>query len=300
MDVHEGQSRIYCGRAFSDADLDDVRQLIAANPGANRAQLSRMVCDDLAWFRPDGRRKEMSCRVAMLRMQRDGQLTLPAPLKTNCNGRISPTSTSLSEPRDLISDPAGRLGGLLIRVVETKADSRFWNELIERYHYLGYKPLAGAQIRYLVSSGSNLLAVLGFGAAAWALAVRDEWIGWDRDDRLRNLNLVVNNSRFLILPWVRSRNLASKVLARSVRRLPQDWKSLYGFRPVLLETFVEFSRFSGTSYRAANWIHVGRTRGRGKLDRENRHALPVKDVFLYPLDRQFRRILRSTQDLARD
>lgn len=299
MDGDEAPRRTYCGRAFSDGDLDDIRELIEANPDGNRAQLSRLVCDRLAWFRPDGRRKEMSCRVAMLRMERDGLLVLPPPLKGNGNGRIRPPLTSVSEPKEVISESVGLLDPLSIRIVETRADSRLWNELIERHHYLGYKPLAGAQARYLVSSGSNLLAVLGFSAAAWSLAARDAWIGWNRYERMRNLCLVVNNSRFLILPWVKSRNLASRVLAKSARRLRQDWMSLYGIRPVLLETFVECGRFSGTCYRAANWIHIGRTRGRGKLDRENRYALPLKDVLVYPLDRQFRRILRSPEDHGR-
>jgi hypothetical protein len=168
-----------------------------------------------------------------------------------------------------------------------------WNELIERHHYLRYKPLPGAQLRYLVFSGSHLLAALGFGASAWKVAPRDRWIGWSAEERRHNLHLVVNNARYLILPWIRSPNLASRILAGVARQLPRDWESRYHYSPVLLETFVERERFQGTCYRAANWMHVGHTQGRGKLDRQGQRLLPVKEIFLYPLRRDFRRRLCS-------
>jgi hypothetical protein len=168
-----------------------------------------------------------------------------------------------------------------------------WNELIERHHYLRYKPLPGAQLRYLVFSDSHLLAALGFGASAWKVAPRDRWIGWSAEERSHNLHLVVNNARYLILPWIRSPNLASRILAGVARQLPGDWESRYHYQPVLLETFVERERFQGTCYRAANWIHVGHTQGRGKLDRWTQRLLPVKEIFLYPLRRDFRRRLCS-------
>jgi hypothetical protein len=183
---------------------------------------------------------------------------------------------------------------LLLRPVRTKKESSLWNELIERYHYLGYKPLPGAQIRYLVFTGSHLLSVLGFGAAAWKIAPRDNFIGWTAEQRVHNLHLIVNNARFLILPWVTVRNLASKILAAAVKRLPKDWEDQYGYQPLLFETFVDKDRFRGTCYRAANWIQVGETQGRGKLDRNNRRSLPVKNIFLYPLQKRFRDKLCSS------
>ncbi len=166
--------------------------------------------------------------------------------------------------------------------------------MIERYHYLGYTPLSGAQIRYLVLGNSRLLAALGFGAAAWAVAPRDQFIGWSREQRKERLNLLVNNARFLILPWIDVHNLASYILAHIAKRLPQDWQALYGYRPLLLETFVQKDRFHGTCYRAANWIYVGETKGRGKLDRNHRHSLAIKDIYLYPLDKRFRKKLCSS------
>lgn len=238
--------------------------------------------------------KEMSCRVAMLRMQRDGVITLPAPRRPHGNRRKRFAISFRSDPEFPIEAPVNGLGALELRCVRTAADSSLWNELIERYHYLRYTPLPGAQLRYLATAQGRLLAALGLGAAAWKVAPRDRFIGWTHDQRQRRLHLVVNNARFLIPPWVRSKNLASTLLALAAKRLPQDWQARYGYRPVLLETFVDRQRFRGTCYRAANWIHVGQTQGRGKLDRHTRRALPVKDIFLYPLAKDFREILCST------
>jgi len=285
----------YCGREFTAEELERIRRLIAEDPSRNRAALSRVVCDELGWLRVDGQRKAMSCRVAMLRMERDGLLRLPAPERGNGNGRNRPRLTAASDPRPPVTCAVDRLGELSLRAVAEPGESRLWNELIERYHYLGYKPLPGAQLRYLVFAGGELLALLGFGAAAWKVAPRDRFIGWSVEQRLHNLERVVNNARFLILPWVRSRHLASRLLAMTARRLPREWQQRYGYRPVLLETFVDRTRFEGTCYRAANWIQVGQTRGRGKLDRQHRQGLPIKDVWLYPLHRRFRSVLCSSR-----
>jgi hypothetical protein len=283
----------YCGRTFTPEEIEMIRRLIASDPRLTRADLSRIVCDELGWLRPGGRRKDMSCRVAMLRMHRDGLIPLPPPRKGNGNGRSRPRLTAASDPRKPLALPDKGLGKVDLRPVETPKESSLWNELIERYHYLGYKPLPGAQIRYLVWHDSDFLAALGFGAAAWKVAPRDRFIGWTPAERERNLHLIVNNARFLILPWIRRRNLASRILSLVIKRLPRDWQARYGYQPVLLETFVERDRFRGTCYRAANWIHVGATQGRGKLDRKRLRLLPVKEIFLYPLQKRFRQVLRS-------
>ncbi len=160
-----------------------------------------------------------------------------------------------------------------------------------RYHYLGHKPLPGAQLRYFVTVEEQIIAALGFGAAAWQTAPRDQFIGWSHKQRERNLPLIINNARFLILPWVRSKNLASKILSMVARRLPDDWESQYKIRPVLLETFVDSERFIGTCYKASNWVYVGKTKGRGKLGRAGIQSVPIKDIWLHPLSRHFRRQL---------
>lgn len=295
MNAHlHAPSYRYCGRDFTAFEINWIRDLIASKPECNRLELSKIVCNQFQWLRPDGRLKDMSCRVAMLRMHRDGLISLPPAQKKNGNGNNRPKLTSASNPQQPISLPARDLGALLLQPVSTPKDSSLWNELIERYHYLGHKPLPGAQIRYLVFSASgNLLAALGFSAAAWKVAPRDRFIGWSHQQRTDNLHLIVNNARFLILPWVTSKNLASRILSCVIKQLPNHWQSRYNYKPLLLETFVQKNRFKGTCYRAANWIYLGQTQGRGKLDRYNKSPLPIKDIFIYPLHKSFQTILCS-------
>ncbi|MFQ5463771.1 MAG: DUF4338 domain-containing protein [Phycisphaerae bacterium] len=282
----------YCGRDFSAAELASIRRLIAAHPAATRARLSRLVCERLDWRRPDGRLKDMSCRVAMLRMHGDGWLRLPPPRNANNNGKPYRRRTSQGEPASMIEAPSPKkLENLHLQLVTERHDSHLHNELIERYHYLGYQPLPGAQLRYFVRSEQRILALLGFGAGAWKTQPRDHFIGWTARQREARLHLLVNNARFLILPWVRCHNLASRILGMAARRLAQDWQARYGYRPVLLETFVELPRFRGTCYRAANWTFLGETRGRGKLDVHNQALLPKKAIWVYPLVKNFRQFL---------
>jgi hypothetical protein len=276
----------YCGRNFSEEDLVLIRTLITEDPKRTRTDLSRLACRAMHWLKPDGGLKQMSCRVAMLRMQEDGLIQLPPPRcpRPQANIRIGAETA----PTDQIDLPVHALPDLQLRLVGTQTDSRLWNQYIHRYHYLGFKTLPGAQLRYWVTAGDRLVALLGFGAAAWQCAPRDQFIGWTHQQRQKNLHLVVNNARFLILPWIRSDNLASKVLGLASRQLPQDWQHRYGFRPLLLETFVEKDRFTGTCYRAANWHHVGQTKGRGKLGPSGKQSVPIKDVWLYPLGKIFK------------
>jgi hypothetical protein len=281
----------YCGREFTAAELELIRHIIRDNPAALRFHLSRLVCQALDWYKPDGKLKEMSCRVAMLRMQKDGLIQLPPASHQKSRPRTVLCLTSQTDPGFPVTDAVQMLPGLHLEQVSTRPDSRLWNEYIHRYHYLGFFPLPGAQLRYFACSGNTILALLGFGAAAWKTAPRDNFIGWSDAQRQKNLHLVVNNARFLILPWVKSPNLASKLLAMAALRLPLDWHQRYGYQPLLLETFVESSRFYGTCYKAANWIRVGQTQGRGKLDVKHQANLPIKDVYLYPLSKNFKSAL---------
>ena len=277
----------FCGRDFSPAELDRIRALLAhTDPPLSRTKLSQAVCEALDWRKPDGGLKEMSARVALLRMQRDGWLTLPPPLTTK--PRLRPLAPSpRTDPPPLWPLPAALAQARPLRLSLLRPSdprSRLWNEFVERYHYLGYKPLPGAQLRYFVHAADGLLlALLGCGAAAWKTAPRDRFVGWDPATRQRNLPLVVNHARYLILPWIRLPSLASHLLACLQRQLPDDWQQRYGMRPVLLETFCETPRFQGTCYRAANWIHLGQTQGRGKLDTRHEYNQPVKNVFVKPL-----------------
>ena len=282
----------YCGRGFSSAEIHCILQIIEAHPTATRARLSRLVCEQLDWRRDDGRLKDMSCRVAMLRMQDDRLLQLPPPRNGNNNGKPYLRRTLWAEPAaPLEAASPKQLGELHLEVVTGRHDSHLHNEFIDRYHYLGYQPLPGAQLRYFVRANQRIVALLCFGAAAWKTQPRDIFIGWTPQQRQQRLHLVTNNARFLILPWVRCQNLASAILGMAARRLPQDWNLHYGYSPVLLETFVELTRFRGTCYRAANWSLLGKTKGRGKLDVYNQALLPKKAIWVYPLVKNFRRVL---------
>ncbi|MFQ5592243.1 MAG: DUF4338 domain-containing protein [Phycisphaerae bacterium] len=282
----------YCGREFQVAEVEAIRRIITDHPNAGRTALSRMVCEELEWRRPNGGLKDMSCRVAMLRMQDDGLIRLPASQRRNVGSNPRrPRRTPQGEPEPLCQVPAGALTDLHLEVVTGTKMSPLWSEYMDRYHYLGYRAMAGAQLRYFARAQGRIVGLLGFGASAWRLGDRDWFIGWTDEQRESRLQLVVNNARFLILPWIRSRNLASKLLGMATRRLARDWDVRYAYRPVLVETFVEATRFRATRYKAANWIWVGETWGRGKLDVHNRAALPVKSVWVYPLDKNFRRIL---------
>lgn len=281
----------YCGRNFSSTELDQIRSLIKHNPGFNRSRLSREVCEMFHWLKPDGKLKDMSCRVAMLRMHEDGLICLPPPTRIKHPIRkVEPTAAT--DLQDSVLCSVELLPELHFKVV-TKKSSALWNEYIERYHYLGYTPLPGAQLRYFIYAGEQLVALTGFGAAAWQTAPRDNFIGWNHDQRKKNLNLIVNNARFLILPWIKSKNLASKILSLTARQLPDDWEGRYTIRPLLLETFVEKERFAGTCYRAANWKLLGQTQGRGKLGPAGKISVPIKDVWVYPLNKNFRHILKA-------
>lgn len=280
----------YCGREFSNAEIERI-QFLASEPKMTRQALSQQVCQEFQWYKLGGGLKDMSCRVALLRMQRDNLVQLPVPTKRGGNRKCVIVKTPQTEPQTVLLTPANELQNVRLELVSTKQDSKLWNEYIDRYHYLGHKTLPGAQLRYFARSDEGLLALFGFGAAAWKTAPRDNFIGWTEAMRKERLHLIVNNARFLILPWIQSKHLASKLLGLVARRISNDWHNRYGYRPSLLETFVEKDRFKGTCYRAANWINLGDTKGRGKLDRTMAYALPVKSIWIFPLSQNFRQAL---------
>lgn len=281
----------YCGRQFDATDIDKIRVLIATEQRLSRYKLSIRICDELNWRRPDGKPKDMSCRVALLRMQDDGVLSLPpARCKKPITCGVHPdVERAVSEPPIVPKIDLDRLNiELVVREKKENFNSRLWNAYIQNYHYLGHQLMPGAQLRYLIRAEGQVVALLGFGASAWKVKPRDEYIGWNVEQRLRNLHLVINNARFLILPWIHRPNLASKILALISRRIGDDWQARYAYRPVMLETFTEDVRFCGTCYKAANWHCLGKTQGRGKLDVKHRNVQPIKSVWAYPLVLNFR------------
>lgn len=279
----------FCGRTFTAQEVDLMRVVAHDYAGLGVTEIARTLCELLEWQRPNGGLKNHECRQLLERLDAEGRLQLPALRKLGGRG---PRRVDLSQTHcapEPIECPVSECERLELVLVVGPAESRLWREHVERYHYLGCRVPFGANLRYWVRNRRRELACLLWTSPAWKMKPRDVWIGWSDEQRRRHLQLIVNNGRFLILPWVRVKGLASKILALSARQLPQDWHSHYGHRPLLLETLVDADRFRGTCYRAANWIYVGQTTGRGRMDREHKaDGQAIKDIYLYPLVRNSR------------
>jgi len=280
------------GREFSPAEIGRIQQTIDREPALSRRGLSRQICGWLNWRSLAGKLKEMSCRVALVKLERHGHIRLPPAAAFA--GQKPARSERVDAADGAPAEVAGRLATVQpVEVIPVggpgSATGRVWTELMTRHHPLGAGPLCGAQIRYLIRSATQgWLGGLAFSAAAWRVEARDRWIGWTPAARRQHLHEVVANSRLLIGPHVRVPHLASHVLGQALRRLPADWQARYGYRPLLVETYVEEARYAGTCYRAANWMAVGTTTGRGRQDRTHQRRAPVKRVFVYPLEAQAR------------
>ena len=289
------ESLSFCGRAFRANELELMRQIALEFSTLGVTEIARTICELLDWKRLNGRLKNHECRQLLERLAAEGFLKLPDLQQRGGRGPRQVDLRGTSTPHfeaGLVECAARECEPMELALVEGKAESRRWRELVERYHYLGCAVPFGANLRYWVRNRERELACLLWTSPAWKMQARDDWIGWSDTQRRRNLQSIVNNGRFLILPWVRVKGLASKILALSARHMPRDWATTYGFHPLLLETLVEVSRFRGTCYRAANWIHVGQTAGRGRTDREHKaHGRAVKDIYLYPLVRNARQRL---------
>lgn len=284
---------LICGQEFNEETIARISATVAVEPRISRRELSRRVCSWLAWTSANGKPKDMSCRVALLKLNTMGYISLPETDGAQRIARRIPVDCkSVPERRGDTSCALDEMGEIELVPVEIgdKTASRTWNALMDRYHYLGSGPLCGAQMRYVVrSSVHGWIGGLAFSSAAWRLAPRDHWIGWSDQARKTNLSMVICNSRFLLVPKVP--NLASRILARVVRQIRDDWNARYAVEPVLIETYVDQERFQGTCYQAANWIRVGSTRGRGRNDRFHTATAPIKDIYVLPLTRYARHIL---------
>jgi hypothetical protein len=282
---------IICGQEFTPEIISRINQAILSEPALSRTKLSSLVCEWFDWRSANGSLKEMSCRVALLKLHEAKFIKLPeSPHRIASGGtnnrieleEIAPVKCSLLD-----------FGAVeIVKVVGGTKLSRIWNMLMTRYHYLGSGPLCGAQIRYLIKSVRHgWVGGFAFNSASWSLQARDQWIGWDKKSRLKNLDKVVCNSRFLIIPQVKVPHLASHTLSLCLKRLVSDWYEQYNIRLALAETFVEQDRFKGTCYRASNWQNIGMTKGRGRQDQAHNAAEPIKDIYVYTLQTNAREIL---------
>jgi hypothetical protein len=282
----------YRGRIVSDADAAFLRDLIERHPTASRCALSRLACQAWNWVQPNGALRQMVCRGLMLKLHRAGHIVLPAQRQVPPNPlaqRRKPEPLTLeAEPiRCTLKD----LLPLSFRQVRRTDQERVFNGLIQAHHYLGYTQPVGEHLKYMVYSRDRLLACLAWSSAPRHLSVRDRFIGWSKEQRQKNLHLLAYNPRFLILPWVNVPHLASHILGRMARMLPADWQRIYGHEVVYLETFVDAARYKGTCYRAANWMVLGLTSGRGNNDLTHKANRPIKQILGYPLCRDFRQRL---------
>jgi hypothetical protein len=285
----------YRGRAVSQADLAFMRALIREHPDVSRRELSRKVCQAWNWVQSNGTPRDMVCRGLMLALERAGHITMPSVKKAQANplvvrGRPRRPETESSPIGGSLKD----LGPLEFRLVRRTPEEPVFNGLIEHHHYLGYTQPVGEHVKYMVYAQERPIACLAWSSAPRHLGPRDRFIGWGPEARRRNIGLIAYNTRYLILPWVRVPHLASHILGRMARMVPRDWERIYGHPIYYLETFTDPERSRGTCYRAANWIELGWTTGRGKASNSHRPNRSLKQVWGYPLEKQFRRFLGGT------
>jgi hypothetical protein len=290
------------GRRIGPGEVRQVQQLLAEHPDWSRWRLSRQLAACWNWRNGVGQLKDMAARTLLLKLEQRGWIELPPRRMVPANrmGHKRLPTPGLAAPQPPVREPLKRLLPLLIsecsRGDNIPGQRALFDALLHQHHYLSHRSSVGENLQYLVADtqGRPLACVL-FGAAAWQCASRDYYLGWDSSARAQNLPLIANNTRFLILPWVHVKSLASHVLGRVAGRLSEDWQAKYGHPIYLLETFVQRERFTGTAYQAANWVRVGQTKGRTRQDRPDGtwHQAAIKDVYLYPLHRRFRQYLQG-------
>ena len=288
----------YRRRAVSEAQRVFIEELIAAHPQSSRWELSRQVCRAWNWVQPNGVLCDMVCRGLMLGMHRAGLITLPPVKRRMPDPLIRRQPPALVEvDREVVRGRLAELQPLQIVQVRRTAQERLFNSLVQQHHYLGYTQPVGEHLKYLVMAHGRPIACLSWCSAARRLGIRDRYIGWSPQARLQNISMVAYNTRFLILPWVTIEHLASHVLGRVMRQLSADWQGMYGHPLYYLETFVDVERFRGTCYRAANWISLGRTEGRGVDAPTRAPTTSIKEVFGFALARDFRERLRHIAEV---
>jgi hypothetical protein len=300
------EASIIQGRRIGASELDQVRNLLASHPDWSRRRLSQELATLWNWRNGAGQLKDMAARTLMLKLEQRGWIGLPLrrviPGNRMRHKRLP--EPSLAAPQAPVSEPLNRLLPLVLsecsHADKASGQRALFDALLYQHHYLSHRSSVGENLQYLVRDAQGRpLACLLFGAAAWQCASRDRYIGWESLARAQGLQLIANNTRFLLLPWVRVKSLASHVLGRIARRLSDDWQAKYGHPVYLLETFVQGDRFRGTAYQAANWVRVGQTKGRTRQDRPDGtwHQAAIKDVYLYPLHRRFRQYLQGQTTL---
>ncbi|HIH96023.1 MAG TPA: DUF4338 domain-containing protein [Thermoplasmata archaeon] len=283
------------GREITSQQFEEIKETVGLFPSLSRQELAATICENLEWLTASGSYKIDACLKLLEKLEKEGIIQLPEKREEYIRERFSKPVplTSRTEPQPSIVCKLRELGIARVEVVRDKEKAETWKEYVSRYHYLSYKPPFGYYLRYFIESERGLLGCLLFAGAAKALTVRDKWIGWTENQRLRNLAWVINNTRFLIFPWVRVKNLASHVLGQVVRRIKEDWLDCWGYGPVLLETFVDPQHYEGSCYKGANWERLGMTTGDGLVRKGKRYTTTPKMILVKPLVKDFRFLLCS-------
>lgn len=287
---------VHNGRVITVEELTDIRETVATCRGLSRSELALTISEHLEWRTASGSLKLDACLKLLERLELQGLVKLPAKRESlGRNVRKPPVLTERTASDAPLEGIIGELGPVQVVLVTEQDDVVLWNEYVSRYHYLGYQQPFGCTLRYFITSERGLLGCLLFSGAAKALRARDQWFGWTTEQRRRNLGYVVNNSRFLVFPWVRVKNLASHALGQVVRRLGDDWQQRWGYRPVVVETFVDQEYYAGTCYRAANWLYLGQTTGTGLTRKGKNYTSRPKQILVLPLETDFRSVLCSLE-----
>jgi hypothetical protein len=283
--------REFSGRTFNAGDINTIKWVLETYPKLSRSEMAGTVCEILNWTTPAGNAKLPQCKAFLGMLEEEGLIKLP-PIDTarqsKCRVRRVKFDFDTSEIR-------GELRGyepIKVIIAKPGEELKRWRAYVNQYHMLKDKQVFGSRLQYFVKSGDKELGCMQFSASAWALENRDKWIGWTKEDKKVRLHLILNNSRFLILPWVHINNLASKALSIIAKQIQSDWLQEYCYAPVLLETFVDTAHFKGISYKAANWVYLGETKGSGRTGKK-KNRLSKKMIFMLPLQRDFRDYLRG-------
>jgi len=286
---------VNCGRVITAEELAAIQETVAMCSGLSRSELALTIGEHLAWYSASGSLKLDACKKLLEKLETQGLLTLPVKQSSSGSPRKPIPLTERTATGEPLEGILADLGAVQVVPVTEVAEVGLWNEYVQRHHYLGYQQPFGCSLRYFITSERGRLGCLLFSGAAKALRERDQWLGWTPNERRRNIGLVVNNSRFLVFPWVRVKNLASHVLGQAVRRLGDDWQQRWGYRPVVVETFVDPEYYAGTCYRAANWLYLGQTTGTGLARKGKSYTSSPKQILVLPLSADFREVLRSSE-----
>lgn len=284
--------RVFSGRTIGPEDIELIKWALKAYPKLSRSELAGTICELIGWTTPSGEAKWRQCLDFLETLESERVIQLPL-----AKGRKRRNSTAESHALDVkfedIQGETKDFEPIRLEIARPGEQLKHWRAYINQYHMLGDKRIFGSRLHYFIKSGNVELGCMQFSASSWALEERDKWIGWTVDDRKARLHLIVNNSRFLIFPWVHIRNLASKALSVAAKQIQEDWLREYCYAPVLLETFVDMEHFKATCYKAANWKYLGETKGRGRMDRDKEFGLSKKAIFVYPLQGDFKACLRG-------